>query len=232
MKTLIATLCALALALPFARGADASVPKACTGCNFSGAKLSGADFASAVYVGSDFSNADLRSANFAHARLIGANFRNADLRGANFDGANCTGCDLRGARLSGAWFANARLTGANLRGLNTGLDDAALRSLLMRCTGCDLRDAHLVRRNLSGIALIGIDFSGADLRGTNLDGDQLCWYNDGGRDVACDDLRAAQVSGASFRNVTLCEHRRHCSPVDAQTLRRYGRSPLNGAILP
>jgi uncharacterized protein YjbI with pentapeptide repeats len=242
VRTLAAALCALALVTLCPIGARAGVPKVCTGCNLAGSNLRGDDFSNAVYIGANFSGSDLERVNFSHANLTGADFENADLRKADFSEANCTGCNLEGARLDGATFDGTNVTGGNLRGFDGRIGDAVLRSLLDRCVGCNLSDAKLGRRDLSGIRLIGIDFSSADLRGTKFDGAQVCWHNTDHVDgydirstIDCIDLRGAQVAGASFRGVKLCDSAggsRSCSAVDAQTLRRYSDSDLTGAILP
>jgi uncharacterized protein YjbI with pentapeptide repeats len=239
MKPLAAALCALLLFVLCPNAGQASVPHDCTGCDFSGSHLAGEDFTGVVYIGANFANADLQHATFRHAKLVGANFRNADLRGADFEDTDCTGCNLQGARLDGAQLSRTDLTGADLSGFDGAVEDTTLRALLDKCLGCDLHNAKLAGRNLSRLDLTGIDFTGADLRRTNFDGAGICWQNTDRRggiiDTECDDFRAAQVDGASFRNVQLCGDAvrggNTCTPVNAATLREYTKSSLSGAIL-
>lgn len=86
------------------------------GCDFSGAKMSGADLMWAKLGFSRFVGADVRDVNFAGADLSMTDFSSADIRGANFDGA-----DLDGARFNGVrgWEA------AN--GLDTALNADRIR---------------------------------------------------------------------------------------------------------
>jgi uncharacterized protein YjbI with pentapeptide repeats len=67
-------------------------------CDFSGARLPGADFRHAVLLFSRFTGADLRGAKFAHA----------DLSRVDFSGADLTGADIAGADLDDTNFAGAK----------------------------------------------------------------------------------------------------------------------------
>lgn len=66
-------------------------------CDFSGARMIGADMRRAIMWFSRFTGADLRGVRFEDADLSRADFSGADLTGANF-----TRADLDGANLSGA----------------------------------------------------------------------------------------------------------------------------------
>lgn len=66
------------------------------GCDFSGAKMIGADLMWAKLSFSRFVGADVREVNFSGADLSMTDFSGADVRGANFGGA-----DLDGARFDG-----------------------------------------------------------------------------------------------------------------------------------
>lgn len=209
----------------------------CMGCNFAGSQLSENDFSGTVYVGANFAGAVLERASFRGAKLVAANFEGADLRGAAFDAAECTACNFQGAKLDGATFAGARMTAANFNGFAAAIPDAQLRELLTGCIVCNFGTASLAGRDLSGIVLIGVDLSQADLRGTKFAGTVLCWYVVEGaqRATKCDAMQGARVAGASFANVQLCSDptdRRTCIPVDAKSLQRYAGSQLSGATLP
>jgi uncharacterized protein YjbI with pentapeptide repeats len=206
--------------------APAALPKFCQGCSFAGAQLSNSDFSNALLVATDFENSTLDGVTFNGARLIAANFQNSDLRGAHFDSADCIACNFQGARLDGATFANVRLTAANFAAFISPIDNAALRQLLGGCLSCNFRAALLSGQDLSGLSLIGVDFSSADLRRVNFTGAVLCWYGGNGmaRKPVCDDMHDAQTTGAKFANVQLCENplvRSGCTPVPPNTLRQY-----------
>ncbi|MBV8616233.1 MAG: pentapeptide repeat-containing protein [Acetobacteraceae bacterium] len=70
--------------------------------DFSGAKLSGANFAGAALGHVSFRFADLTGANLSGADLRHADFVGADLTGANLTGADATDADFDGARLKDA----------------------------------------------------------------------------------------------------------------------------------
>ena len=219
------------------RSAGAAVPKFCTGCNFVGLSLAGADFSNAVYVGSNFANVDLRRASLRGAKLVAANFEGADLRGAVLDGSDCTACNFEGAKLDRASFSGARMTVVNFNGFDSLLATTQLRELLTGCTVCNFHAARLAGRDLSGLRLLSIDFSGADLRDSTFEGAALCWYDtrSKGRVTKCDNMRGAQMRDTNLRSVQLCGkplERRGCFAVDAEMLRRYTGSKLEGAILP
>jgi uncharacterized protein YjbI with pentapeptide repeats len=48
----------------------------------------------------------------------------------------------------------------------------------------------------------------------------------------CADFSGASVTGADFRNARWCDRLGSCRAVTADELRRYGHSPLAGAVLP
>jgi uncharacterized protein YjbI with pentapeptide repeats len=240
--------------------AAGGLPANCTGCDFGGRDLHGADLSNVAYVGVDLSRADLRNANLRGAKLVGVDFSHADLRGANLQNSRLTGVDLNGAQISGATFTGAVLTGIDLRGVLNGLASTDARGLLEKCTGCNARDANIAGFDLSGISVVGADLNGAraarthftgaelegvdlanaDLRGADFRDAKICTRDDdwpgsnssNGR-VHCIDLRGADVHGADFRGALYCESHssRTCRPVDAATLRAGSRSDLNGAIL-
>jgi uncharacterized protein YjbI with pentapeptide repeats len=237
MKSVAVVLYALAVCGLSLQSARAAVPKFCTGCNFAGLSLAGADFSNAVYVGANFAKADMHGVSFRGAKLVAANFEGADLRGAVFDGSDCTACNFENAKLDRASFLGARMTVVNFNGFDSLLSTAQLRALLAGCAVCNFHGGRLAGRDLSGLRLIGVDFSGADLRDSTFDGAALCWYDTHGnsRIVKCDNMREAQVRDADFRNVQLCVkplERLGCAAVGLQSLRRYTGSKLEGAILP
>ena len=209
----------------------------CMGCNFAGAQLGAAQFGGGIYVGANFAGAFLERADFRGAKLVAANFQGADLRSALFDGAQCTACNFEGTKLDGASFAGAGMVAANFDAFKATLADASLRGLLSGCMVCNFRGASLTGRDLSGVTLMGNDFSQADLRGTKFDGAAICWYvvNGAQRTTKCDAMKNALVAGASFRGVRICEDPTRptsCIPVTAAALRSGVGSSLDGALLP
>jgi len=215
----------------------AQVTHFCLGCNYAGAQLSGASFAAGVYVASNFAGAKLEQASFRGAKLIAANFQGADLNGAAFDGAQCTACNFKDAKLDGASFSNVLMVAANFNAFAAAVADAQLRDLLSNCFACNFAGAALAGRDLSNLTIIGVDFSRADLRGTRFDGDVLCYHvvDTGQRVTNCSKMQGAQVTGASFSGVRVCDDPTQadtCTPIDADSLRRSSGSSLDGAVLP
>jgi uncharacterized protein YjbI with pentapeptide repeats len=218
-------------------GTAAPTLRFCMECNFAGAQLAGSDFSGVNYVGANFAGAVLTRASFRDARLVAANFAGADLRDVAFDASECTACNFQGAKLDRSTFTGTRMTAANFAQFDALVSDDQLRELLARCAACNFQSARLAGRNLASGSLIGVDFSKADLRGTQFDGAVICWYvmNGAQQDTKCDNLRDAQVIGASFARVRVCSDPGDvgtCSPVSADTLRRLSGSTLSGATLP
>ena len=134
--------------------------------------------------------------------------------------SHCVGCDFSHADLHGRNFEGVAYVGADFQGSN-----------LQNASGTRFTNADLV----------GVDFRSANLRNADFQGSALCWRNVTHDRSArqpepeCADLRDADVHGANFRGVRLCEEHdgvRNCSNVDAATLKSLSRSPLEGATLP
>ncbi len=213
------------------------IPKFCSGCNFSGAKLPGSNFDNGTYIGVNFAGADLHRSSFRAARLLAANFENANLQGVAFDGAQCTACNFSGTQLSGSTFLKVIVVAANFKDFAAKVADDQLRSLLSGCVSCDFSGANLAGRNLSGATLLSVDLSRADLRGTRFDGAVVCWktVQESQSETHCDPMAGARTAGTIFTGVVLCDDpvdRAGCNPVSAKTLTEKVGSPLQGAVLP
>jgi uncharacterized protein YjbI with pentapeptide repeats len=237
MKTAAFGLCVLVLCGLSPAAARAGVARFCSGCDLKGRQLPSSDFSNAVYVGSNFEGANLGGSSFRGARIIAANFQNSDLRNASFDGADCIACNFNGALLDGTTFVKVRMVAANFKGFKAAVTDAQLRELLSGCISCNFIGGQFGKRDLSGVVLVAVDLSQADLRDANFTGAVLCWYdgNDAKRATICDTMAGAQTAGATFRNIQLCEdplERRTCAPVATATLRSLSKSTLEGASLP
>lgn len=191
-----------------------AVEKFCLGCDYKAQNLHGADLSGGIYFGSNFEGADLSHASFRSARIIAANFEKANLSAAAFDGADCLACNFSGAKLDGATFTQVRLAAANFSGFNAHMDNAQLRNLLAGCVVCDFKKSTLTGYDLAQVPLISVDFNHADLRQVRFDGAVMCWYNgrEPKRAIACDKLAGAQIEGASFAGIRVCE-----DPLDAKT---------------
>lgn len=236
MKRWMLVIVAVMLGWFASNAARADVARFCAGCNFAGASLQSSDFSNATYVGTNFQKANLSGSSFRNARLIAANFEHADLRNAAFDGADCIACNFDGALLDGATFSKVRMVAANFSGFKSAVGDQALRDLLSGCISCNFRQAALSKHDLTGVSLISVDLSQADLRGTNFTNAVLCWYNGNGaqRATLCDTMKDAQTAGTILRGATLCDDpldRAGCSPVPPATLREKSGSALDGADL-
>ena len=188
------------------------------------------DFTNGVLIGTNFEGATLNGSSFRGARLIAVNFAKADLRGTHFDTANCVACNFAQARFDGATFSNVRMVAANFKGFNSAVEDAvaaaARRLRLVQFSG-----GQLNARDLSGVTLISVDFSQADLRGTNFTGAVLCWNQINGtqRVAACDPMHDALTTGANFSNAQLCDNPLDpvgCVPAPDDVLQRsFGPKP-------
>jgi uncharacterized protein YjbI with pentapeptide repeats len=138
------------------------------GANFSRArmpdsKLTGGDFAGAIFdhtildgsdlrysylADADFTSASLQRADLSGGVVLhGANFLTASLAGADFTSAEMTMATLLSATAPGAVFAHAKLEGARLQ-------DADLE-------GADFQSSKLSGADLSGAKTLATDFRGA-----------------------------------------------------------------------
>lgn len=90
----------------------------------------------AVLNNCNFSNAKLHGADFSKTVMYFANFSGADLTGANLAGADLSEADLSGANLTGANIANTDFYRANLKGI------IGLESAVGRATARNLDRAH------------------------------------------------------------------------------------------
>jgi uncharacterized protein YjbI with pentapeptide repeats len=217
--------------------AQAANPRFCFGCNFTGTTLANRDFSGGVYIAANFAGATLAGASFHGAKLVGANFQDADLSQADFGDSECTACNFEGAKLDGATFTSTFIVAANFAGFSAKISDEGLRALLSACYKCDFRGASLSGRDLSGVSMIGVGLSKADLRGVKFNGAVLCWYAVDGaqRSTQCDNMQGARVGGASFAGVLVCAdpvEAQSCTAVTADELRRDSGSTLEGATLP
>lgn len=93
------------------RGADFSGLKASADMRNQSMGLIRTEFTGARLTGADFSDAELGRVDFKFAKLQGADFTRADLTRADFAGADLTGADFTGAITTGTVFDSADLTG-------------------------------------------------------------------------------------------------------------------------
>lgn len=165
-----------------------------TGANLSNADLAGMDFTGAVLNGARFFGADLNGAHFTNAHLVGAQLVSADLTGAHLQGADLTAANLSGATLFGADFApDAGPIADPPCAPFPDAPDVKLTAALF--SGADLRNAHL-----RGVALPGVDFSGALLAGANLRATCLTRAAFTLTDLSGAHLDGADARGAAFAN--------------------------------
>ena len=113
---------------------------------------------------------DLQDANLREASLDGVDYAYADLRGADLTRATITRTDFRGADLRHTtWrralvegsFRYADLSNADLRESNFGLSD--MRDARLRSVKAG--PVKSAGNELVGVAMDGVNFTGADLRG-------------------------------------------------------------------
>jgi uncharacterized protein YjbI with pentapeptide repeats len=128
--------------------------------------LRGRHLEQAAFTSADLTKADaslstgqLQGALLDFAQLQGAYLESAELQGALLDFAQLQGAVLIGAQLQGATLDDAQLQGAVLAGAQLG--------------GASLNDAQLQGAALVGVEVRATDFSGAFLRRTKIDSEQL-----------------------------------------------------------
>ena len=203
-KLTLGILIIVAASTAFGAGA---VQKFCMGCDYKAQSLKGADFSGGVYFGANFEGADLTGASFRSSRIVAGNFGKATLNAVAFDGADCLACNFSNAKLDGATFTQVRLAAANFSGFAAHVDNVQLRNLLSGCIVCNFQKSNLTGYDLAGIPLVSVDFGHADLRQVRFDGAIMCWYEEKGskRAMACDTLGGAQIEGASFAGIRVCE---------------------------
>lgn len=141
----------------------------------------------------DFSNAMLAGVDLSGQVLDGWKFTNAELFEANFNRASLQGVDLRAASLQGAQLNNANLSGATLAGAFLSNDNGGRIS-----NAAALKSAHLRDANLSNTQLSGVDFSFANLYGTNPAANSPCGIDSKGFTKGCASVHGAQMTGTTF----------------------------------
>ncbi|EDY18954.1 pentapeptide repeat protein [Chthoniobacter flavus Ellin428] len=151
--------------------------------NFAGQDLKGKDFKDGNLNRANFDGALLNGANFRNATLRGASFQKAQLENAIFSKAVLDDADLSGAELHGVDWTDARAWHAKLAGTEIDLAGAVVVDLkklnldygaekLIRSAqrsdsgSLSFHYADLRRCKIIGNA-DGVDFRGADLRGTD-----------------------------------------------------------------
>ena len=146
--------------------------------------------------------------------MIAANFAKANLSAAAFDGADCLACNFSDAKLDGATFFQVRMAAANFSGFASRLDNGQIRNLLAGCIVCNFSKGKFIGYDLADLPILNIDFGHADLRQVRFDGAIMCWYDGMGakRAMSCDKLGGAQIDGASFASIKVCD-----DPLDAPT---------------
>jgi uncharacterized protein YjbI with pentapeptide repeats len=183
------------------------------------ADLIGADLGEAELREADLFDADLSEANLGAARLVGAN-----LAGAVLFRADLTGADVHSANLSAADLGAANLSGANLGGV-----EIDMRAGAPLVGAVSLSGAALMRTNLSGARLRGVDLSGTFLYQVDLTGADLfaADLNEAALievDLAGADLTRAQMGEALYEPVS--------APVPETMSRVTGLSSLRWADSP
>ncbi|QGP51367.1 Type III effector pipB2 [Piscirickettsia salmonis] len=128
-------------------------------------------------------NPDLHGWDLENADLHGLNLTGADLGGANLDGANLSGANLTGANLRKVRFINAAVTGTTVGaivlactkifGAGWGVSTLAAGATALTTTLLNKYRSHvatLVKTDLTGANLTGVDCVGTVFLETNLIG--------------------------------------------------------------
>jgi uncharacterized protein YjbI with pentapeptide repeats len=127
------------------------------------AYLKGVSLRNANLTYADLMITDMRESVLVGADMRKAFFNGADLRGAKLSGGNCNGAHFHGADLSQAEFFGPDFIDIELAKAN--LTEAVLSGDFTRA---DLRKANLTGADLSHSIFTYSDFSGANLRKTDL----------------------------------------------------------------
>jgi uncharacterized protein YjbI with pentapeptide repeats len=190
------------------------------GLDFKGARLSHSDL-----YGTDLTGANLKGADLSHTRLDRSVLIRADLSGANltgatifrptvytdlssdladaprFAGANLTGIRVM-ANLSGADFRGADLTGADLHPLESRAGQGTITTLAKNVLkSCDFSGATMKGANLNRAVLTFSRFVGTDLRDADLSETDLSKADLTGADLTGTDLTKADLYGANLTGV-------------------------------
>lgn len=138
--------------------AQAPTPERTFKVDRSGETLDNGTFDNQDHSDTNFQRSTMRIAGFRGAVLQRCSFRGANLYGCSFTGADMTECDMRNTNLTNASLEAANLFKANFAGLNLA--------------GVSLQSAKLVEADLTKTRgyndVQKADFSGADLRGSDL----------------------------------------------------------------
>ncbi len=214
LKTLVYLFCALlaapALAPVAVLASTGGVPANCTGCDLSHMDFQGRDLRSVTWTGVDLQNADLRGADLRGAHLVGADMEHVRMAGAKVNGAKLVGADMEDSDLRSLDF-----TGADL-------------------IGTDFERSNLSGTTFAGDKIVGASFRDSLSQNVNFSNTTLCFRNRDGR-VACSDFRGADLRGANFQGAQICDSHddeddpAHCWALDAATLRSEGHANLAGA---
>lgn len=161
--------------------------------NLAGIRLRDADWTGARFDQAEMHGCDLEEMFLPHAHFRGANLSSALLTGSRMPFGNFSRADLRNAGLADIEWEHADLRDADLRGASfhlgssrSGLLDSPIASEGSR-TGFytddyeeqyykapeEMRKANLRGADLRGAAIEGVDFYLVDLRGAQLDAEQV-----------------------------------------------------------
>jgi hypothetical protein len=173
-----------------------------------------------------FYSADLSGQNLSGLDLAGANLEDSDLTGANLSGTNAAGANLAGATIADANIAETVLAGASLYVIRsgggvTGSPASLPADWVLRSGWLIGPDVFLDNDNLGGVNLSGTDmagaetsfttFTGADLFGTNLNGDT--WT-----DATCPDGTSASSHSGNCASALAFRFAGFSSPVPGSTV--------------
>lgn len=179
---------------------DASPPKSCPGCNFTGVDWSGQDMTDVNLQGADLSGANLSGANLSGVELSGADLSNANLRNAVLNPSARGDADLSSANLSGAVFIGAQMNGTDLEYIDlSGTDFSATDLSRARLGPTPRTGLHAGRRTsfrrarlMAGLEL---DPASSDASGAKIVAPSIAAAN-GGVDVSCGSSDLSGLSGA------------------------------------
>ncbi len=187
--------------------------------NLSGADLSRADLSGANLSGADLSRADLSGAN-----LSGADLTNSSLVNTKIEGANLTGAILNNAKAAKALWDGANLSEAKIKGTDFKMNH--LKKVFFRGTnlkevsfeGGDLSESSwegasleqvvfhkskLIKADMKGLNLQGLDFTKADLTEIDFEGADLSEAKLTNAELVQANLNKAKLEHADLQGANL-----------------------------
>ncbi len=170
-----------------------------SGQDFSNKDLKGNLFVNTKAVGTNFKNSLMDNADLTSANLTSANLSNTTLTSAKLDNANLTSANLTNANLSNTTLAGANFNNASISGTNFGNTTVGGFTKEQFYSTSDYKNNLISGVTLSNNDVTGWDFSGKTVENSNFSNSQTMvenasvGMNFGGANVSNTSLEGALV---------------------------------------